>query len=197
MLQPPQSQPNAPTMSQATNMAPNQAMINSPGSGESDTGPMPPQQAQPPIAAPAQGAPPSTPGSGEPDTGPAAPQGQMSPQDAQALQAFKSRLQTFSPEDQQFFSSHLTPEVSKLIGMVTNPVVGSYLNQYADQSKVLVPVPRQMATQILAKLQSQSKPTTGQAMPSPAIQPSQPANQGSGMMAPAAPQQPAQATSPQ
>lgn len=202
----PQPQPSSPQLS-ASSMAPSLAMQNSPSSGEPDGGPLPQgapqgQQAQAPQAAPQAGATqggmmapqPGGDASGEPDGGPlpgdqGAPQGgqnvasQSAAQNDATIQALQTQLQGMSPDDKQFFAAHMTPEVVKVIGLINGPVVAGYLGRFADPNKVLVPVPRQMANQIAAKMQSQGQSPQG---------PSDAPQQG-GMMSPSTP---AQATSP-
>lgn len=134
------------------------------GSGEPDTGPIPPQGSTPPNV-PQEG-------SGEPDTGPSDDE-------------IKAHLDSLEEQDKAFLAEHLTPEFVRAISLISGPAVGNYLNKYADQEKVLVPVPRKVAEEHMRQQQgAQAQPAPQQqAQASPA--PQAPA-QG-GMMSPMQP----------
>lgn len=89
----------------------------------------------------------------------------------------EAHFDAMSDEDKTFIAEHLTPEFVRAIGLVSGPEVATYLDQFADKDKVLVPVPRQVAEEYLAK-QGTAAQQNG---PSPA--PAQP----QGMMAPRPP----------
>lgn len=161
-----------------------------------------------PLAQPPAGAPPAQ-GTNEPDgmqgmtpTGQQPPQTDgepdMSPnnmQDKQVSDALAAHIKSLAPDDQKFLQAHMTPEFVHAMGLINGPVVEQYLDQFADKSKVMVPVPRNVA-EGLAQMQTQkmqqgqqpsaSSPST---QPTPAA-PAQTANAapastpGGGMMPP-------------
>jgi len=79
------------------------------------------------------------------------------------------------PEDQKaFLAEHMTPEFVRAIGIINGPEVASYLNQFADDTMVLVPVPREIAEQHLAAQGQQgqlSAPQQGPSLMAPQSQP--------------------------
>ena len=94
----------------------------------------------------------------------------------------EAHLDTLQEQDKAFLAEHLTPEFVRAIGLINGPEVAQYLNQFADQSKVLVPVPREVAEKYLAEQganQSASQPQS----PTPS------APVGGSLMTPQAPQQ--------
>ena len=86
-------------------------------------------------------------------------------------------------ESMAYLAEHMTPEIINVIRIVSGKEVGDYLNQFADNDKVLVPVPRQMAEQYRQQAMSQSQPQQDTA-PTPQPQ-AQPAPSAGGMMRPA------------
>ena len=108
---------------------------------------------------------------GEPDMGP-------------TPEEIKAHLDSLQDQDKAFLAEHLTPEFVRAIGLIAGNNVAQYLNQYADQDKVLVPVPRKVAEenlkqQQMAKGQSQPAPQS-----TPAPQPAASMPPQGGMMAP-------------
>lgn len=139
---------------------------------------MTPQQGQNNVPLPGAPITPYTEGAGdtgEPDIGP--DQGGPTPEE------IKAHLDSLPDQDKAFLAEHLTPEFIRAISLISGDAVGQYLNQYADQDKVLVPVPRKVAEEHMKQQQAtQAQPAPQQqAMPAPAPQ-AAPA-QG-GMMAP-------------
>lgn len=97
-----------------------------------------------------------------------------------------AHLDNLPDEGKAFLAEHLTPEFVTAIGLISGEAVANHLMKYADQDKVLVPVPRKVAEENLAALKAQAggqQPQQASAQASLA-----PAPQG-GMMAPM--QQPA------
>jgi hypothetical protein len=99
----------------------------------------------------------------------------------------QAHLDALPDEAKAFLAEHLTPEFVQAIGFISGPEVANYLNKYADPDKVLVPVPRKVAEENLAKMQAQTGGGQPQGQPSAPPQatpaPAQPP-QGGGMMAP-------------
>lgn len=124
-------------------------------------------------------------GTSEPDTG---PESQNEDQGNQIVKNLTAHLDQLPTNDKQFLAEHMTPEFVRAIGLINGPEVAGYLNQFVDPNKVLVPVPRQIAEQYLAK-QQQEKATA-------APQPQQPA-QGAPAMSPPQPTAPVAPPSPQ
>lgn len=92
-----------------------------------------------------------------------------------------AHLDNLPDEAKAFLAEHLTPEFVTAIGFISGQEVANHLMKYADQDKVLVPVPRKVAEENLAALKAQAGGQQPQAAPAQA-QPA-PAPQG-GMMAP-------------
>lgn len=93
----------------------------------------------------------------------------------------QAHLDNLPDEAKAFLAEHLTPEFVTAISLISGEKVGQYLMKYADQDKVLVPVPRKVAEENLAAMKSQAsggqpQQAASQAMPAPAPQ--------GGMMAP-------------
>lgn len=86
----------------------------------------------------------------------------------------EAHLDALPDQDKAFLAEHLTPEFVRAIGLISGSEVAQFLNQFADQSKVLVPVPRQMAEQYLSEQNSQAAPAQPQGQPMAPAQPSQP-----------------------
>ncbi len=96
----------------------------------------------------------------------------------------EAHLDAMPDEDKAFLAEHLTPEFIRAISLISGQEVGNYLNQYVDQNKVLVPVPREVAEQEMGRMKSQqpvpAQPNQGTPAPqAPAAAPSMP-----GVMAP-------------
>ncbi len=173
----PQGQPNTPP-----------ANI---GQSEPDTGPTPPQaQGGAPSMSPQGGQQPAPDMSVNNDG--SQPQGnpQGDQQQSPNVQQVQQRLNALPDADKALVKQYLTPEVIKVIELMSGDQdVTKYLSQFADTSKVLVPVPREEAQKYLQKLQQQQQ---GQQAQGGAQAPQQPQGQPQ-----AAPQQSQGAPMPQ
>ena len=120
------------------------------------------------------------------DTG--EPDGMTPGQEGPTPDEIKAHLDSMADEDKAFLAEHLTPEFIRAISLISGDAVGQYLNQYADQDKVLVPVPRKVAEEHMRQQQGAQAPQQPQqqAMPTPApqAQPAPAALAQGGMMAP-------------
>lgn len=118
-------------------------------------------------------------GSGDASTG-----GDQSKQITDALQQHLDGLQQ---TDKAFLAAHLTPETVHAIGLINGPIVEQYLSQFADQSKVSVPVPRAIAEKMAQQYVQSKQGGQPQGQPQPAAQ------QNPAQALPAAPPGPPQA----
>ena len=134
----------------------------------------------------------------EPDVGPMAPgetpSGLTTPKDGMdpmmeqeeqgiPVEEIEAYFNGLPEQSMAYLAEHMTPEIINVIRIVSGKEVGDYLNQFADNDKVLVPVPRQMAEEYRQQAMSQSQPQQG---PAPTPQPqAQPAPRPQGMMSPA------------
>lgn len=99
-----------------------------------------------------------------------------------------AHLDSLPDEAKAFLAEHLTPEFVTAIGLISGEVVAQHLMKYADQDKVLVPVPRKVAEEHLAQMKGQPQGQPQMQAPvqaAPQATPA-PAPQG-GMMAPMQP----------
>lgn len=77
------------------------------------------------------------------------------------------------PEDQKgFIAAFMTPEFAQAVGMITgNEQLSQFIQQRADSSRVLLPLPREVAQQLVGQMQGQqtqpSLEQQPQASPSP------------------------------
>jgi hypothetical protein len=100
-----------------------------------------------------------------------------------SLEEMESYFNSLPEPAMAYLAEHMTPEIINVIRIVSGQEVGDYLNQFVDNDKVLVPVPRQMAEQYRQQGMAQSQPQQG---PAPTPQPqAQSAQRPQGMMAPA------------
>lgn len=104
----------------------------------------------------------------------------------------KKHLDALSDDDKAFLAEHLVPEFVRAIGLISGQEVATYLDKFADKTKVLVPVPREVAEEYLAKQQGQASTTPqgspqtapAQAVPAQASPQQAPQMPMQGMMAP-------------
>lgn len=155
------------------------------GQSEPDTGPMPSQSGAPGMTPPGSGQQPAPDMSVNNDgsqPGQNAQAGQQSP----AVQQLQQRLDALPDDDKKLVSQYMTPEVIKVIGLMSgNQDVTQYLSQFADTKNVLVPIPREQAQAVMQKMQQQQQSQQGQGG---AIAPQQPQGQPASQQAPSAPQ---------
>lgn len=63
-------------------------------------------------------------------------------------------------EEKEFLASHMTPEFARAVGVLTGSEdIYNFLNERADRSIALVPVPREMARELMKQAQAESGAT--------------------------------------
>jgi hypothetical protein len=69
-------------------------------------------------------------------------------------QELEEHLSALPPEQQEFMAAFMTPEFAQAVGILTgSEEVFSYLSSRADSNRVLLPLPREVAEQIIGQLQ--------------------------------------------
>lgn len=133
----------------------------------------------------------STPTENSPEPAPLDIQGN----DAPTPEEIAAHFDSMPDEAKSFLAEHMTPEFVKAIGLIAGQEVAKYLEPMADPSKLLVPVPRQIAEEYLNQQKSDpqgapAEQTPGAPAPAPVAPPQVPAPQlpqgapPQGMMAP-------------
>lgn len=89
-------------------------------------------------------------------------------------QRLNEQLGAMSEGAKRAVAAHLTPEFAKLVGIITgSQQLADVLDEMANPSIALVPMPREKAQELLAQVQGGTQPQPqpepqGQAMPAPA-----------------------------
>jgi hypothetical protein len=94
----------------------------------------------------------------------------------------ESHLSALPEEQQQFLAAFMTPEFAQAVGILTgNEDVFNYLTSRADNSRVLLPLPREVAEQLVGQMSS-PQAQEGPPMPPEQATPMAPMPQPGGVM---------------
>lgn len=68
-------------------------------------------------------------------------------------QELEEHLSALPPEQQEFMAAFMTPEFAQAVGILTgSEEVFSYLSSRADSNRVLLPLPREVAEQLIGQV---------------------------------------------